>query len=367
MRFIAAVLVFFHHVIWLSVFANPGTAQVYRTYLINAGHVGVSFFFVLSGFILTVSARETDTLPRFYRRRFVKIYPNYLVTFGLALVVIAGATTHGVLPNLFLMQAWQPNYDIVFSVDPPGWSLSCELLFYLSFPFLLRLIRKIDVNRLWYWVAGVLLAIVAIAVVSGTLLPKGPFLPDGQPISMVQFWFVYVLPPVRTLDFVLGMLIGTLVLNGKWVGPRLGTAAVLFVVFYLVSTRLPYVFGLDAATIIPIALLVPAGALADVNGQRSVLRSRFAVFLGEISFAFYLIHVIIMLGLRPMFGATALFSAPVAFLIVLFTLVVAVLAAWLLYALVEKPIMKRFSSPRRPPPAPILVAPTSEPVLQGES
>ncbi|MFI6098246.1 acyltransferase family protein [Lentzea sp. NPDC051213] len=359
MRFIAAVLVFFHHVIWLNVFSDPGTAEVYRKYFINAGHVGVSFFFVLSGFILTVSARDNDGLGRFYRRRFFKIYPNHLVTFFLALFVIAGAGSTGLLANLFLVQAWVPDYGVIFSVDPPSWSLSCEVLFYLAFPFLLRLIRKIDPDHLWYWVGGVLVAIVGVAVVVGAVVPGTPIMPDGQPVSMTQFWLVYVLPPVRALDFLLGMLIGLLVLNGKWVGLRLAPAAVLFVVVYVLSPEVPYLFGLNAVTIVPIALLVPAAALADVNGQKSWLRGRTAVFLGEVSFAFYLVHVLVMIGARPLFGATSLFSGPVAFLVIVANLIATVAAAWLLYTVVEKPAMRLFSSPRKQAITPV-------PALQGE-
>ncbi|GAB3837272.1 acyltransferase family protein [Dactylosporangium cerinum] len=361
MRFIAAVLVFFHHVIWLNVFAEAGTAAGYRTLFINAGHAGVSFFFVLSGFILTVSARDSDTLPHFYRRRFFKIYPNHLVTFGLGLVIIAGAASHGVLANLLLVQAWVPDYGVIFSVDPPSWSLSCELLFYLAFPFLLKAVRRIPVERLWWWAGGVVVAILAVTVLAGLLLPSTPTMPDGQPLSMTQFWVVYVLPPVRALDFVLGMLVAALALNGRWVGLRLLPASVLFVVVYLAATQLPYIYGLTAATIVPLALLVPAAAYADADGTASVLRGRVMTWLGEISFAFYLVHVLVMIGGRPLFGETALFSGPVASLVILANLAAAIVAAWLLYVLVERPMMRRFSSPRRGR----AVAPEPVPAAQG--
>jgi peptidoglycan/LPS O-acetylase OafA/YrhL len=361
MRFIAAVLVFFHHVIWLNVFSNAHTAAVYRTYFIDAGHVGVSFFFILSGFILTVSARDADTVPRFYRRRLLKIYPNHLVTFLLALVVIDGASAHGVLPNVFLLQAWIPRYGTIFSVDPPSWSLSCELLFYLCFPLLLRLVRAIPGRQLWFWAGGVVAAIVAIAVLAGALMPSTPVMPDGQPVSMNQFWLVYVLPPVRMLDFVLGMLIATLALSGRWVGLRLAPAALLFVATYLVAAHLPYLYGLNAATIVPLAMLVPAAALADANGEPSPLRSRAMILLGEISYAFYLVHVLVMIGARPLFGANSLFSAPVALAVVLANLAGAVAGAWLLYRLVERPVMRRFGSTRGRPEAAVTLLPTTPP------
>jgi peptidoglycan/LPS O-acetylase OafA/YrhL len=88
MRFIAALMVFAFHVSLEGVFADKPVGDGYYTAVNKFGFAGVSFFFILSGFVLTWSARETDTARRFWRRRLVKIYPNHVVTWAAAAVLM---------------------------------------------------------------------------------------------------------------------------------------------------------------------------------------------------------------------------------------------------------------------------------------
>ncbi|WP_043603349.1 MULTISPECIES: acyltransferase family protein [Protofrankia] len=105
-RFIAAFAVFITHAYVTVAAGGPGSN---RNWTMTFGFAGVGFFFVLSGFVLTVSARAQDTNLRFWRRRLVKVVPNHLVTWVLALLITlwAGAsiTTGQVVPSLFLLNA----------------------------------------------------------------------------------------------------------------------------------------------------------------------------------------------------------------------------------------------------------------------
>ncbi|WP_326810371.1 acyltransferase family protein [Streptomyces scopuliridis] len=123
LRFVAAALVFLHHAIYTNVFADPDVVRVFHDLFINTGQMGMAFFFVLSGFMLTIAARPGDTTRRFLRRRLVKIYPNHVVTFLLAAVLIIPALHWTeVAPNLLLVQTWWPRYENLFSGNP----LSCR-------------------------------------------------------------------------------------------------------------------------------------------------------------------------------------------------------------------------------------------------
>src|SRR5690242_14192774 len=97
LRFVAALCVFAYHA-WLPIPAlrlvnDDGVAYGVYGKVSQAGGLGVGFFFVLSGFVLTWSARPGDTPKSFWRRRIVKIYPNYAVAWLLAMVLFAAAYT----------------------------------------------------------------------------------------------------------------------------------------------------------------------------------------------------------------------------------------------------------------------------------
>jgi peptidoglycan/LPS O-acetylase OafA/YrhL len=91
-RFIAAVLVFLFHSMAVYPLVSPGAHRTQTTLFSPAGFTGVTFFFVLSGFVLTWAMRPNDTAARFWRRRFFKIYPTHLLTFAAlsTLVALAG-------------------------------------------------------------------------------------------------------------------------------------------------------------------------------------------------------------------------------------------------------------------------------------
>jgi peptidoglycan/LPS O-acetylase OafA/YrhL len=89
-RFFAALAVFFHHMIGFF-FERPRLKELYQAYYYE-GYAGVSFFFVLSGFILTYNYRRVFTSPKvrevwaFYVARLARIYPLHVLSF---LVLVA--------------------------------------------------------------------------------------------------------------------------------------------------------------------------------------------------------------------------------------------------------------------------------------
>jgi peptidoglycan/LPS O-acetylase OafA/YrhL len=355
MRIIAALMVFFFHTLYEYPFSSKDAGDVYNSVFGQGGWVGVGFFFLLSGFVLTWSAQPADTVLRFWRRRFFKVFPNHLVTYLAAVVVllVIGQSLGGwkAIPNLFLVQAWFPQLDIETSVNPVAWSLSVEALFYVSFPFLLRLIDRIRPERLWYWAAGSVAAIFAVPVIAWAL-PHQPAL-FFAPVSQWQFWFVYVLPPMRALDFVFGMLLARIVQRGQWFHLGLAPAMLIAVAAYLVSADVSWTYGLVAVMVVPLGLLVAAGAQADVTGRWSPFRGRTMVWLGNVSFAFYLWHrLVITQTHRAMGGLTKSWGTPGALGFILIAFTITLLLAWLLHSLVEEPVMRRWSRPRRREAAP---------------
>src|SRR3954466_10818588 len=78
-RWLAALLVFAYHVHVIRYFRD-GPAGTVVDWLFGAGVTGVSFFFVLSGFVLAWSARDGDPPRSFWLRRIARVYPVHLVT-----------------------------------------------------------------------------------------------------------------------------------------------------------------------------------------------------------------------------------------------------------------------------------------------
>jgi peptidoglycan/LPS O-acetylase OafA/YrhL len=295
----------------------------------------VSFFFVLSGFVLAWSARPGDTVTGFWRRRLVKVWPNHAVTAVATLALLAAA---GQLPSLFavaanltLTQAWIPAQPVYFGLNTPSWSLSCEALFYLCFPLLSPLVGRLSGRWLWPATLVAFAAIWAVPAVT-QMLSTG-----------LRYWVVFVCPPVRMIEFVAGILIARIVREGRWI--RLGAvpAAILAAASYLVAGRVGGPYSYVAITVVALTLLIAAVAAADVAGRFTPLRSRLMVRLGELSFAFYLTHHLVIRVLTRRLGQHG-WSIPAGIGVAILMLVGSLAAAWLLWRLVERPAM-RFAKP----------------------
>ncbi|MFE0511300.1 acyltransferase family protein [Streptomyces sp. NPDC058964] len=352
LRFPAALAVFAHHAFLpippLRLLADDRTEFRLFRWFDQAGGLGVSFFFVLSGFVLTWSARDTDTTTGFWRRRFVKIYPNYVVAWVLAMVLFASpyTSTHVAVSNLFMVQVWVPSYFTNFSVDSPSWSLAVEAIFYLGFPLLLAVLRRVDPRHLKYWITGAIAAVWATPAVAYALFPKTPLVPSGQNLSVPAYWFSYVLPPVRMVDFALGILVALAVRHGRWRNIGMIPSFLLLAGGYWLTYHVPYLYGQRAAMIIPIVLVIAAAATADVEGRFTPFRNRAMVWLGEISFAFYLLHYTVLSWLRKELG-TEMYSTAAGISMLVGAAVGTVVLSWVLYSVVEAPLVRRFSRPRR--------------------
>src|SRR5260370_21844619 len=146
LRFFASFHVVIFHFQAMQIFIGPAWFQK----LSSIGYVGVSFFFVLSGFILVYTyGGRPMILKNFWRARFARIYPAYafslLVTapfffyaaLSMNIPFFVWAKAHLKLASalvLSLLQAWVPPAALTWNAV--AWSLSVEAFFYVLFPFL---------------------------------------------------------------------------------------------------------------------------------------------------------------------------------------------------------------------------------------
>jgi peptidoglycan/LPS O-acetylase OafA/YrhL len=299
----------------------------------------VSFFYILSGFVLSWSMRPGDTPRAFYRRRFARVYPNHLLTWVAAVPVVlyVGAvfTPAIALASLFLVQAYIPNDAYVFGMDSPDWSLSCEAFFYALFPFVIVVALRLGRARI-----PAMLAIVATTM---ALPAISAVLPAAH-----RVWFTYEFPPSRFLEFAVGVLLACEVRSGRW--PRVPVwAAVTLAAFAYVLASSPSHFypgpnatlAIPAAvTVIPFVLLIGAAANADITGRATLFGHHWMVRLGEWSFAFYLVHVLWLDVFEQAFGSHfGGTGGKIAETVIMFGLSVGTAA--LVYTFYERPIERR--------------------------
>ncbi|MEV6692325.1 acyltransferase [Micromonospora sp. NPDC051196] len=354
LRWIAALLVFGFHAGTMRIIAEPDYQAVVGK-IFTLGLSGVQFFFILSGFVLVWSARPGDSRRGFWRRRFAKIYPNHVLLWAVAMVAAVWFADPinpvAALENLFLLQAWDPRPGYFYSVNNVSWSLSCELFFYLCLPLALPLVRRARPWMLWAVVIAVPLLILA-------LWPAQTLVPEQS-----RWWFTQVFPLVRSLEFWMGVAAAELMLRGRWRGPGLPLASLIFVVTWVVAAQWIRAEFWAALLSVAYVVVIAAAADADVRGRRSPLRSRPMVWLGEVSFAFYLVHVFVIMTILRVTGdwGTGLpgWWGPAA---VIGFLVLTLGIAALVHRFVEQPMMRRLTPRRSTPPSAAEPVPAVQPV-----
>ncbi|MFG3503877.1 acyltransferase family protein [Streptomyces sp. NPDC047821] len=292
LRFWAALLVVLYH---LSRQAGeiPGVSEA-----VWYGRSGVTFFFVLSGFVLawTYDGRRVPAKV-FLWRRFARIWPllaaTTVLSVGAWLALGTEVSAKAVTASLLLVHAWVPDPVVLRGGNPAAWSLSDEAWFYLIFPLLMALpaVRSPRGRR---WIAAGCCAGVVLLWLSGSLYAD----------ASTRAWALDYLPLTRTLQFLLGVVTGLAVARG-WRPPvGLWPAIALVLGWHLalvpwsaaVPDSLwysPYTASQLLATPL-FALLVAAAARADLDGRPTGLSGAWAVRLGHWSYAWYLIHEIVI-------------------------------------------------------------------------
>lgn len=296
---------------------------------IVGGQYGVTFFFVLSGFILTykykswfVHGVHDAAYWRFQRFRLARIYPIYVL--GLLLDtpwhlierVQAGELAHdgplywaSWLLNLVGLQAWVPAVPYAMFWNTPAWSVAAEFFFYATFPFVTAVLAR----RLRS--PGALAAGFVAAIVLGTALSAlviHALVYQWQASAQTQYIVIVYNPLLRYSEFLAGCLTGHYFLRtrgrsgyvGSWLFEnRRGRNVACIVCLASVALRvgsadytgpsawwwLTDVSVKYSAYILPFGVLILAVASGPM-WLSPLLENRGLILLGEASYALYIIH-----------------------------------------------------------------------------
>ncbi len=355
LRFFAATAIVLLH------FSSMVCPELWQHVQKLALHQGVSFFYVLSGFILTYVYPDLNSIKavgKFLRARFARVYPVHLFAMMCAVTMVClfsgmrhSQFTKLLACNLLLIQDWIPMQGYYWSMNAPAWSISCEFFFYLCFPFLIQ-----QFARTW--------KIKFIAVTAVTLflvwLPSVLKLaPTPGPYEINREWFTALCPLTRLWEFTLGMCTALLYTKKPQTGSHVASAlstcreALLVaatIMYFWVPNVFPYVqrHWHTLFALIPIQaydwIATSAGApvyaaliyyFAQERGWLSkTLSDRRFVLLGEISFAMYLIHCPVITFINVNAANLSIYPRP---LIYACYWIFVLCASLVVFELIEKP------------------------------
>jgi peptidoglycan/LPS O-acetylase OafA/YrhL len=292
--FAAVNIVLFH-------FSNPQWFGILAPE-VNAGYASVSFFILLSGYVLAYNyaprARKGElSKVRFWKARFTRLYPIYLLSLLMAWRQVPQeyvAHSHpmfwlGMVLSPLLLQGWIP--EIATFLNTPAWTMSAESFYYFLFPWIARWRNPGRVAP----IVRRLLVIWLIGLIPGTLYVL--FNPDGLAhVDRYSYgpWLqaLKYTPLPHMASFVFGVaLAGLDELIPRTALVRLALGLFGFVAVFTIlwqSAHVPY-------AIIHDGLLMPffgcaVLGLAGQNWLAKLLGWRPLVLVGESSYCLYLLH-----------------------------------------------------------------------------
>jgi len=345
LRFVAAIMIVAYHAknyfLWSWVHDAPSTLSK-----------GVSFFFVLSGFILThvYTSKPINSYRYFIRARVARLWPIHVATLIILVTTVRpdSITFDGpgifnkwiaLSINLALLHSIVPFFSYTFSWNAVSWSISTEIFFYLAFPLLLMQIEKT-----WHWkLLGAALSCAALL----TVLKLAHVPLDGDVNTLSVQSATYANPLARGFEFCLGMAAWVFwrryvrALNLRAVAWTIIEATLLIITTLWLSSwfftieaflkpdeLLQQLFRLSSSSGFFAALIVGFASGRGLIGR--ILSARIPVFLGHISFAIYMVHQVLMKAAITWLPSTAVHTLPY--------IAILLIVAASLHLLVEKPL-----------------------------
>lgn len=310
--------------------------------VLEMGGYGVQLFFVISACLIFMTydralQREQHPVRNFFIRRLLRIVPVYWAGIVLYSAVYGlesrgwrdgpelwHVPTHVTLTNLFFPEAMS-------SVVPGGWSISCEVIFYMTVPLWFVLIRN-QLSALVFFVVAIAIGIATVTFGPALFGDNFAHLP---PSLMYQYWYRSF--PNQLSIFAVGILLYMVIRDATWL-ERLQRPAVNLVLIafalVLVALRMKVWMPLSLHNVCAISFAIIGLCLSQI--QWRALVNEPIRFVGRISYSSYLLHFLVLhtlyrlglSGLPPIPMAAALFVLGTAFTIPL---------AYVSFRLIEMP------------------------------
>jgi peptidoglycan/LPS O-acetylase OafA/YrhL len=356
----AALWVLLYHT-WVYAGAAPllfeiGGIDLNLTPLLSMGGAGVSIFFVLSGFLLSLpfaawqaGLRQRPATGAYFLRRVLRVFPAYYAQLAVLLVIahyVPGGAQQldaaGIVRHLLML--FTPPPLGMQPLNGVWWTLPIEFSFYLILPFVAFLLRP----KRGVWLLAASLATMGVWRHYAVVWLADASIPERVVAS-------YQLPGSMDM-FGAGMLAALLHVNrekmpaslrppeGSGSAAALGLALVVAAIYWLYAGRGSYwadnpIFYLWTPAL---SLGIVAIVLAGTGGSplvRTLFGNRFMVFAGIVSYSIYLWHLPILSWVSASEFFQAIKDARLPALLAI-GLPATFLVATVSYLLVERPFMQ---------------------------
>lgn len=279
LRGIFALMIVWHHM----------TTAIGARYHYDFGNTIVLFFFMLSGFHITLTWKDkiNGNITDFYIKRASKVYPIQWLTCCFFVFTGINLVSNWAIPFHFLcLHSLSPFWEINFTLNCPSWFLSSILVCYIFTPLIFKIILHLSLRK---WMLLYLFLVAAYSAMVSVLSE-----------SVGTRWLCYINPFARLLDYSAGVTLALLYKRAqereiKFEGIWISTIFEMFflgvvLVFMMYSTlfeynnytalRYPFVGGLI------LVFTYGKGYLSQC------LSNKLLSFLGSISMSIYMTHMI---------------------------------------------------------------------------
>lgn len=283
-RFIAAVLIVVFH-FGKNVF--PFNVPAFSS-LFEQANVGVSYFFLLSGFVMIIAYGNQEKVSpvKYYQNRFGRIYPVYFLAIVLwfvwHLVAIQPINYASILCDSLAIQSWILNTSYQFNY--PGWSICVEMLFYLLFPVLLNSIyRRIQFKYIFFGSLIIwFLTQLFLNIRTSPLFNNGVYVIPGHTMYF---------PLMHLNEFLIGNVAGLFFLKKfKNYKRKLDMPVLICLVGAILALK--YSFGLNYHNGLLAIFFIPMIVFMAINNGilTRIMEHKSLVFLGEASYGIYILQ-----------------------------------------------------------------------------
>lgn len=283
-----------------------------RDYMLSTA---VTLCFVCSGHLTalhhTFEPYSFKEHLRFFGRRVAKLYPMHVLAVALCLLAILHAINWKVvLVHLSMLQSFVPDARYYFGYNPVSWFVSTIIFLFFMAPWLIRALRLLATR--WQWVLIAALLVLQFA---------------GGYTEVFSRYHLYQFPPMRLLDFAVGIAIFNLSqtqgfrraqqsLTAHTASLLEMAAIVLFIIFYIVGLKLlhPHCFRACCSSFIPVFIIITVMVFTQQrNGIVSrALQWRPLAWLDSMSMEIFLLQLSVYMLLTVFISHIGIKSTPLA-------------------------------------------------------